>query len=363
MVIRRRSRIRRLLGFILFRLVPLLLLVAIGWSGYRVVQAVAERVGDVVRNNQRGPAYSATGTAIAPTIWSYTPPILTACGDSPTSSATATSTATATQTPVQVRLPGNRYGMPTNTPTWTATPTYDRDAEPRNRNADSDAAALPSFRHQHTAFSGPAIAITRMSPPLPETALDTPTATESATLIPTPTPTLLPAPALTTTPRPLPTLLIPADPIVQQAGGTAVPTRVSTIDRHGYDLVNILLLGVDDEVTGDNILRTDTMLIVSVNRTTGTVAMLSLPRDLYVYIPNGTMNRLNVAYYVGDAIGWTDGASPAAADHLYNLHQRSFYAGELRFSRSGHARQHRHWRTAPTRIIIRLKTLTPAVRS
>jgi len=47
--------------------------------------------------------------------------------------------------------------------------------------------------------------------------------------------------------------------------------------------------------------------VVSINRNTNTVSMISLPRDLYVYIPNWGMQRLNQAYWYGEAIGWTDG--------------------------------------------------------
>jgi LCP family protein required for cell wall assembly len=89
--------------------------------------------------------------------------------------------------------------------------------------------------------------------------------------------------------------------------GTAIPGPVDPLDRQGYDLMNILLLGNDNEITGDQIARTDTMIVVSINRTTGTVAMLTLPRDLYVYIPGWTMQRLNNAYVRGEAVGWTDG--------------------------------------------------------
>src|SRR5690606_10452392 len=37
------------------------------------------------------------------------------------------------------------------------------------------------------------------------------------------------------------------------------------------------------------------------------VAMLPLPRDLYVYIPGWTMQRLNLAYIHGEAVGWMNG--------------------------------------------------------
>lgn len=123
----------------------------------------------------------------------------------------------------------------------------------------------------------------------------------------TPDAVVTPTPAVTATPRPLPTLFIYEQPDAVEAGGTAVPTPVEAVDRHGMDLLNVVLLGHDGELTNDGFIRTDTMIIVSVNRTAGTVSMLSLPRDLYVYIPGWTMQRLNLAYIHGEAVGWTGG--------------------------------------------------------
>lgn len=109
------------------------------------------------------------------------------------------------------------------------------------------------------------------------------------------------------TPPPLPTLFIYSGPDRSGAAPTAIPTAVPQLDRHGDDLLNIVLIGNDGEITNDGSLRTDSMIIVSVNRTAGTVAMLHLPRDLYVYIPSWTMQRLNTAWGYGEAVGWTDG--------------------------------------------------------
>lgn len=109
------------------------------------------------------------------------------------------------------------------------------------------------------------------------------------------------------TPRPLPTLFVYDGPANGAPPSTAIPTPVTAVDRHGMDLMNIVLLGNDNEITGEAVARTDTIIILSVNRTTGTVALLNLPRDLYVYIPGWTMQRINLAYPHGDAIGWTDG--------------------------------------------------------
>lgn len=150
------------------------------------------------------------------------------------------------------------------------------------------------------------------------------TATPAATSTPLPTATETPLPTLTpsitptVTPTepaflPTPTLLYPPDLEPQSAPPTAIPTampRFRSTDENGnpYRVLNILLLGHDgDVIPGDPTFNTDTMIIVSVNRDTGTVSMLSLPRDLFVYIPNWGMARLNRAYGYGEAIGWTDG--------------------------------------------------------
>jgi LCP family protein required for cell wall assembly len=136
-------------------------------------------------------------------------------------------------------------------------------------------------------------------PPLPAQQFSTNTPRPPAA-----TATPEPAPA---TPRPLPTLFVYDGPASGAAPATAIPTAVTAVDRHGMDLLNIVLLGNDNEITGEAVARTDTIIILSINRTTGTVALLNLPRDLYVYIPGWTMQRINLAYPHGEAIGWTDG--------------------------------------------------------
>lgn len=78
-----------------------------------------------------------------------------------------------------------------------------------------------------------------------------------------------------------------------------VPEPMPLLDEGGYDIVNFLLIGTDT-TSSVNSGRTDVLTIVSVNRTVGTVSMLSLPRDLYVYIPEDGMQRINTAYGWGE---------------------------------------------------------------
>lgn len=112
--------------------------------------------------------------------------------------------------------------------------------------------------------------------------------------------------AVERTPIALPTFHIAPEQDIQEIAGTAVPPKAPVIPRD-HELVNIVLLGGDDEITGDGTTRTDTMIIVSVNVDTGTVAMMSLPRDLFVYVPTPTMTRLNTVYGIGEAFGWSGG--------------------------------------------------------
>src|SRR5699024_9756447 len=62
--------------------------------------------------------------------------------------------------------------------------------------------------------------------------------------------------------------------------------------------LNILLLGVDER-PGDRG-RSDTMIFMSLNPKTNSIAMLSIPRDTYVNIPGRGMDKINHAYAFGD---------------------------------------------------------------
>jgi LCP family protein required for cell wall assembly len=60
------------------------------------------------------------------------------------------------------------------------------------------------------------------------------------------------------------------------------------------DTVNVILLGTDHRSdTGSY--RTDTIIIASLNPSKGTGTLLSIPRDLYVYIPGWRIQRINTA--------------------------------------------------------------------
>ncbi len=156
------------------------------------------------------------------------------------------------------------------------------------------------------------------------TVLIIPTFTAIPTVTTTPTPGPSPTPSRTPTATRIPTQTPTAAPLVRptlpsfeaypgvQVTGTvtttlAIPTQVPTIEIPD-DIINILLLGKD--ATEAN--HTDTLIIVSINKETKTAAMVSLPRDLYVYVPGKVMSRINTALTLG-------GPQLLADTILYNL--------------------------------------------
>lgn len=141
----------------------------------------------------------------------------------------------------------------------------------------------------------------------PETAV-APT-TESNTVTPEPVASATLPPSPTTVPTATPTSQ-PQQVSTRTVLGTGsldegVPTPVTPIPSPvpefevGDEITNVLLLGQDDNLDGTDAGRTDTMIIVSINRATQTASMISLPRDLLVYLPTRTMSRLNTAMILG----------------------------------------------------------------
>lgn len=71
---------------------------------------------------------------------------------------------------------------------------------------------------------------------------------------------------------------------------------VSQLKKEGDGRVNILLLGIGSEG-----LLTDTIMIASIDPMTDKVDLLSIPRDLWVKIPNNGQEKINATY----EYGWT----------------------------------------------------------
>lgn len=123
------------------------------------------------------------------------------------------------------------------------------------------------------------------------------TATPPATAIaqgPLPTPAV---PAERRTPVPN-----PAGPVLPTLPPTAQPTptpRPALVIQIPEDYVNIVLLG-SDKRPGSGAWRTDSMIVVSVDPQANLVRLLSIPRDLWVFIPGHGNNRVNTADLWGE---------------------------------------------------------------
>jgi LCP family protein required for cell wall assembly len=68
-------------------------------------------------------------------------------------------------------------------------------------------------------------------------------------------------------------------------------------DWQGTERITFLVLGLDQR--GSERTRTDTMLVISVDPVTRSAVIISIPRDLYVFIPGYGNDRINEAYPVG----------------------------------------------------------------
>jgi LCP family protein required for cell wall assembly len=107
-----------------------------------------------------------------------------------------------------------------------------------------------------------------------------------------------------------------------------IPAPVGILS-HPEDQVNILLLG-SDQRPNDSGFRTDTIQLLTINPGAGTVKVTSFPRDLYVYIPGYTVQRINTAFGWGgfdalaDTMEYNFGVRP---DHYALINFRTFVDG------------------------------------
>jgi len=67
------------------------------------------------------------------------------------------------------------------------------------------------------------------------------------------------------------------------------------------DRINVLLLGIGGEKHKEGRLLTDSIMIVSFKKSTGKVALISIPRDLYIQMPGENhYEKINTAYLFGE---------------------------------------------------------------
>lgn len=98
-------------------------------------------------------------------------------------------------------------------------------------------------------------------------------------------------------------LLVAGGPAV---GGYILWQRTATLPR-----TNILILGLDRRPEEGAVVRSDTMILMTVYPPGPRIALLSIPRDLYVEIPGYGTGRINAAHFWGE--NEAEGGGPALA--------------------------------------------------
>jgi LCP family protein required for cell wall assembly len=89
----------------------------------------------------------------------------------------------------------------------------------------------------------------------------------------------------------------------------------------GAGRVTILLLGLDyrDWSEGKDYSRSDTMILLTLDPLTRTAGILSIPRDLWASIPGFKHNKINTAYYSGEAHQLPGGGPGLAVETVEEL--------------------------------------------
>ncbi len=145
--------------------------------------------------------------------------------------------------------------------------------------------------------AAPTIVTAQIGEPQP-TLTGTPTSIANTPAAPAPTDTPLPP---TSTPS----------PTTQTAGAPAIPL--------GDDTVVIVLLGIDEKPDA-GVWRTDSLILAFVQMDTKRISLLSIPRDLWVYIPGYGYNRINTVDALGERTNYPGGGHALLDKTLqYNL--------------------------------------------
>ncbi|MFN8596912.1 MAG: LCP family protein [Anaerolineae bacterium] len=187
----------------------------------------------------------------------------------------------------------------------------------------SSVAGCVGLAEQPIPISQPAFTATprpTVTPLIPDTPF--PTFTDTPTPLPTFTPTpVTPTATPTLPPRPRLAGELGVEVTITPGlviSGTPIPIAAPIVELP-QGTINVLLLGVDSR-PGEKLGRTDTIIVVSINPGAKYVTMLSLPRDLWVYLP-GTekFDRINTADIWGNRYKLGDRVDFLAETIRYNL--------------------------------------------
>jgi polyisoprenyl-teichoic acid--peptidoglycan teichoic acid transferase len=113
--------------------------------------------------------------------------------------------------------------------------------------------------------------------------------------------------------QPLPTRATNSvSPLISLAAESITPWQ-------GQERITILMLGIDQrcDETGPN--HTDSMMLLTIDPVGLSAGILSLPRDMWVSIPNVGVDRINQANYFGEAYNYPGGGPALAMETVESL--------------------------------------------
>jgi len=87
----------------------------------------------------------------------------------------------------------------------------------------------------------------------------------------------------------------------------------------GKERVSILLLGIDQRCDEEGPTHTDSVMVLTIDPVGLSAGLLSLPRDLWVEIPDFGVDRINQANYLGEIYEYPGGGQALAVETVENL--------------------------------------------
>lgn len=114
-----------------------------------------------------------------------------------------------------------------------------------------------------------------------------------------------------------PALTTDGEPVVavNAADQSSAPEETNRTAVAGQRPLNVLLLGTDARPEDTEAARTDTIILLTLDPQSKTGGMLSLPRDLWLPIPNQNVTtKINMAYVIGENRNYQGGGAQLAMD-------------------------------------------------
>ena len=94
------------------------------------------------------------------------------------------------------------------------------------------------------------------------------------------------------------TTLFFTTPLIAQ--NADVPSAMPIVAENDENIINILLIGATTNTSSANVGLTDSLMVISINQDRNTIAVVSIPRDLHVYVPAlNEMTKINQVYFLG----------------------------------------------------------------